>query len=129
MVCPPGRVKTRDQPLTALVPVLVMVMFSVRPLFQALTATVTRHAPLVGGGVVGGGVVGGGVVGGGVVGGGVVGGGVVGLVRPKNCRAAAAIPPDGRLCPAPWMLYASTWTVPPVSAYRRRFQLAWGVSV
>ena len=27
---------------------------------------------------------------------------------PKNCTAASAMPPPGRLCPAPWMLYAST---------------------
>ncbi len=49
MVCPPGRVKTSDQPLTAVVPVFVMVMFSVRPVFQALTVAVTRQAPDVGG--------------------------------------------------------------------------------
>src|SRR6185312_14692921 len=107
MLCPPGRVNTSDQPLTALAPVLVMVKFSVRPVFQALTATLTRHAPEPGGGVVGfgGGVVG---LGGGVVG---FGGGVVGFggaVRPKKATAAAAMPAEGRLCPAPWMLYAST---------------------
>ena len=48
MVCPPGRVKARDQPLIAVLPVLVMVRFSVRPVFHALTAAATRHAPVAG---------------------------------------------------------------------------------
>src|SRR5690349_10782 len=101
---PPGRVKTSDQPLTAEVPVLVIVRFSVRPLFHALTVAVTRHAPAGGvDGGVDGGVEGGveGGVDGGVEGG--VDGGVV-LVRPKKPTAYAAMPPLGRLCPAPWML-------------------------
>src|SRR5512139_2425710 len=77
MTCPPGRVKTRDQPSTAALPVLVMTMLEVRPVFQALTVSLIRHVP-TGGAVVGGAVVGGTVVGGTVVGGTVVGGTVVG---------------------------------------------------
>src|SRR5690606_10550457 len=46
-------------------------------------------------------------------------------VRPKNSIAYRAMPPWGRLCPAPWMLYASTWPEP----YRLRFQPGCGVSV
>ena len=38
MVCPAGRVKTRFQPLMAVLPVLVIVMLLVRPVFHALTA-------------------------------------------------------------------------------------------
>src|SRR4051812_23185810 len=111
MAWPPGRVNARDQPLIAAAPVLAMVRLSVRPLFQALTVSVTRHVPESGGvvGEVVGGVVG--EVVGGVVGevvGGVVGGVVVPPLRPKNAIAYAAMPLDGRLCPAPWMLYAST---------------------
>src|SRR5690349_4439961 len=53
MVCPPGRVKTSDQPLTAVVPVLVMVMLDVRPVFQALTVSATRHVPVPDGGLLG----------------------------------------------------------------------------
>src|SRR3954470_23306284 len=107
MVCPAGRVKTSDQPLRPALPVLVIVRFSVRPVFQALTVPVTRHPPEPGdvvGGVVGpvvDGVVGGVV---GPVVGGVVGGVVVVLpLRPKKATAYAAMPLDGRLCPAPWM--------------------------
>jgi hypothetical protein len=37
-------------------------------------------------------------------------------VRPKNWMAAAAMPLAGRLCPALWMRYASTFTVPVESA-------------
>src|SRR3982074_3323078 len=84
MLWPAGSVNTRDQPLTVAVPVLVMVICDVRPVFQALIVSVTRHAPEAGpvggvgvGGAGGGGaVVGGAVVGGAVVGGAVVGGGV-----------------------------------------------------
>lgn len=43
MVCPPASVKPSDQPLTVLVPVLVIVMLATRPLFQALMLLVTRH--------------------------------------------------------------------------------------
>src|SRR4051794_8015180 len=99
MAWPPGRVNARDQPLIAAAPVLAMVRLSVRPLFQALTVSVTRHVPEPGGVV--------GEVVGGVVGE-VVGGVVVPPLRPKNAIAYAAMPLDGRLCPAPWMLYAST---------------------
>src|SRR4051794_32085105 len=53
MLCPFGNVKTSDQPLVAVVPVLVMVMSSVRPEFQALTAALTRHAAVPGGGLLG----------------------------------------------------------------------------
>src|SRR5689334_12653041 len=111
MLWPPGSVKTSDQPLTAVVPVLVMVMFAVRPVFQALIVSETRHAPVAGG-------VDGGVEGGldGGVDGGVEGGVDGGVVRPKKAMAAAAMPVLGRLCPAPWMLYASTCTVPAASA-------------
>src|SRR3954454_11499432 len=81
MTCPAGRVKVSDQPLTAAAPVLVMVRFSVSPVFQAETTAFTLQAPFEGGvvvcGVVVGGVVVGGVVFGGVVVGGVVVGGVV----------------------------------------------------
>ena len=132
MVWPLGRVKTRDQPLTVVVPVFVMVRFSTRPLFHALMVPVTRQAPEAGGVVWLGGVVArrgryrgcgyrwcgyrgrgyrrvwspGPVVGGVVVGGLVVGGVVVGVVvlRPKKVMAAAAMPAEGRLWPAPWML-------------------------
>jgi len=44
-VCPDGRVNPSDQPLMAAVPVFVTVRFSVSPAFQALTASVTVHAP------------------------------------------------------------------------------------
>src|SRR6185437_14933255 len=57
MVCPLGRVKASDQPLTAVVPVFVMVMLDVRPVFQALTVSATRHAPVPGGELLGLGVV------------------------------------------------------------------------
>ena len=40
-VCPDGRVNPSDQPLMAAVPVFVTVRFSVSPVFQALTASVT----------------------------------------------------------------------------------------
>src|SRR5690348_18489054 len=49
MVCPLGSVKTSDQPLTAVVPVLVIVMLDVRPVFQALTVSATRHAKVLDG--------------------------------------------------------------------------------
>lgn len=39
--CPEGRVKVRCQPLTAVPPVLVMVSWSVAPLFHALTLSAT----------------------------------------------------------------------------------------
>src|SRR5690349_15246731 len=45
MVCPLGSVNTSDHPLIAVVPVLVMVSSEVRPVFQALTVSVTRQAP------------------------------------------------------------------------------------
>src|SRR3954454_14077692 len=44
IACPPGRVKASDQPLIADVPVFVMLMLSVSPVFQAFTTAVTRHA-------------------------------------------------------------------------------------
>src|SRR3954467_2570885 len=37
-------VNTRDQPLIVVVPVLVMVMFAVSPVFHALITSDTRHA-------------------------------------------------------------------------------------
>ena len=46
MVCPDARLNFSDQPLMAALPVLVMVMLSVRPEFHALTALVTRQAPV-----------------------------------------------------------------------------------
>src|SRR5690349_23441150 len=55
MVCPPGRVNTRDHPLIVPLPVLVMLMASVSPVFQALTVTVTRHELPPAGGVDAGG--------------------------------------------------------------------------
>ncbi|GAB2895845.1 hypothetical protein GCM10027074_74280 [Streptomyces deserti] len=51
MVCPPGRVNSKDQPWLAVVPVLVRVMFEVRPLFQALTVSVTWQPAVPGGGL------------------------------------------------------------------------------
>lgn len=54
MVWPLGRVKARDQPLIAEVLVFVIVMLSVRPVFQALTVALTWQGPPGGGG--GGGV-------------------------------------------------------------------------
>jgi hypothetical protein len=44
-VCPEGRVKPSFQPSTAVEPVLVTVMFSVSPVFQALTVSETLHVP------------------------------------------------------------------------------------
>src|SRR5919204_6231341 len=70
MLCPDGRVNASFQPLIALLPVLVMVICSVSPLFHALTTSLTRQPEPVGGGDDGGAVVGGAVVGGAVVGGG-----------------------------------------------------------
>src|SRR6185312_10913213 len=69
-----GRVNTSRQELIVAAEVLVMVRFSVSPLFQALTTAATRQDP--GGGVVAAGVVSSGVVTAGVV----VTGGVVGVV-------------------------------------------------
>src|SRR4051794_39143387 len=99
MLCPPGRVNVSDQPLTAADPVLVTVMLSVSPVFQALTVSVTRQPPgppVVGGGLVGGFDVGGFDVGGAVVGGAVVGGAVVGGVlapsRPRKAMEYASMP-------------------------------------
>src|SRR5438876_10289607 len=46
MVCPAGRVKTRFQALMAVLPVLVIVMLLVRPVFHALTAFTTRQVPV-----------------------------------------------------------------------------------
>ncbi|WP_323373462.1 hypothetical protein, partial [Plantactinospora alkalitolerans] len=48
MLWPPGRVNARDQPLIGALPVLVMVRFSVRPVFQGLMAALTRQGPLAG---------------------------------------------------------------------------------
>src|SRR4051812_7392728 len=45
MLWPPGRVNARDQPSIGALPVLVMVRFSVRPVFQELTAALTRQGP------------------------------------------------------------------------------------
>src|ERR687888_371074 len=117
MICPLGRVKASVHPFTVVVLVLVMVMDAVRPLFQALTEYATRQAPDEAGGEPG-------VEAGGEPG--VEAGGEPGVdrSRPKNWMAASAMPLVGRLCPAPWMLYASTW-----SPYLRRFQLLCGVSV
>lgn len=85
ITCPLGRVNCSLQPLMAEEPVLVMVISSVRPVFQAFTPALTLQPPDgPGGGVVGGGVVGG------VVGGGVVGG--VLEVSPMNSRTLADIP-------------------------------------
>ena len=44
-VCPEARVNESDHPLTAAVPVLVMVMFCVSPVFHALTMSETAHVP------------------------------------------------------------------------------------
>src|SRR5690242_17448357 len=111
MVCPAGSVNVSVQPLTAVLPVFVMVMFDVRPVFQALIVSLTRHAPPPGGGEVGGGEVGGGEVGGGDVGGGELGGGELGggdvgvvLFNPKNAIVYAAMPGMRMLCVPPWML-------------------------
>src|SRR4051812_16771478 len=46
MVCPDPRANFSDQPLIGVVPVLVTVMLSVRPVFHALTELVTRQAPV-----------------------------------------------------------------------------------
>jgi hypothetical protein len=78
MVWPLGSVKARDQPLTAFVPVLVMVRVEVSPVFQALTVSLTRQLPAAGGRV-GGLDDGGADVGGGEEGGIDVGGGEVGV--------------------------------------------------
>src|SRR3954464_12398179 len=97
IVWPAARVKASVQPLTAVVPVLVMVMLLVRPVFHALTALVTRQV-LVPPGLVVGDVVGlvvGGVVTGGVVGlvvGGVVTGVVVGVLPPTPLMMASMMP-------------------------------------
>jgi len=118
MVCPPGRVKLSDQPLTGVLEVLVIVMLSVSPLFHALTVVATRQPPGTGevDGLVGGvdGLVGGvdGLVGGvdGLVGGveaGVVGGVEV-LSRPRKEMAYASWPDIGNWCPTPAMLMPST---------------------
>jgi hypothetical protein len=45
MVCPDARENLSDQPLMGVVPVLVMVMLSVKPVFHALTEFVTRQPP------------------------------------------------------------------------------------
>src|SRR4051794_31787825 len=122
MVWPPGSVKTSDHPLIAELAVLVRVMLSVRPVFHALTVSVTRQAPVETGGLEGGALEGGALEGEAV---GEAGGELVGVEpvsRPKNAMAAAAMPLCGRLCPAPWMLYASTSTVPDEVANRLRFQ-------
>src|SRR5947209_938918 len=95
MVCPAGRVKASFQPLRAAEPVLVMVMFSVSPVFQALTELLTLQAPV--GGDVGGGDV----------------GGVV-SARPMNCRASMAIPLLRMLCVPPATLTPSTGALGPV---------------
>ncbi|WP_307868742.1 hypothetical protein [Umezawaea beigongshangensis] len=55
MVWPPGSVNTSDQPLIGAGPVLVMVISDVRPPFQALTVSDTRHEASPGGSVVVGG--------------------------------------------------------------------------
>ena len=110
MVCPLGRVKTSDQPLTARGAGVGDGDVLGQAGVPGVDRSATRHAPEPaaawsaagrGGGVVGGGL--------GVVGrrGGVAGGRGP-PVRPKNAMAYAAMPLDGRLCPAPWMLYAST---------------------
>src|SRR3954462_11877398 len=116
MLCPPGRVNASDQPLTAADPVLVTVMLSVSPVFQALTVSVTRQPPgppVVGGGLVGGFDVGGAVVGGAVVGGAVVGG-VLAPSRPRKAMEYASMPACGRVCPVPAMLTPSTVACVPV---------------
>src|SRR5690242_17888720 len=118
MTCPAGRVNTSDHPVTAEPPLLVIVMFEVRPVFQDWIVSVTAQPP--GGG--GGGEL---VVGGGEIG--VVGGGVV--FSPKKRIASAAIPAIGRLCPTPAMLYASTGGCELVLPYLVCVQLACGVSV
>src|SRR5690349_5722143 len=106
MVCPPGRVKASDQPLIAAAPVFAMVRLSVRPVLHALVVSVTRHEVPAGGGL----ELGGPELGGLEPGGPEVGGLDVcpPPVMPKKLIAAAAMPLAGRLCPAPWMLYAST---------------------
>src|SRR5689334_10190985 len=49
MVCPVASVKASVQPVIAAVPVLVIVMLVVSPVFHALTALVIRQAPVAGG--------------------------------------------------------------------------------
>src|SRR3954463_1296678 len=95
MVCPVASANASVQPLMAAVPVLVMVMLLVRPVFHALTALLTRQAPVPPGAVVGGvvGLVVGGVVG--LVVGGVVGlvvGGVVDVLPPAAVMMALMMP-------------------------------------
>src|SRR5690349_2245713 len=103
MVCPLGRVNTSDQPLIVVGPVLVIVMFSVRPVFHAPTAALTRQPAdpvtggvdaaavvgraLVGAALVGAALVGAALVGAALVGGRLVAGALVGVVRtfrPRN---------------------------------------------
>src|SRR4051794_29286766 len=88
MLCPAGIVKTRLQPLMAVLPVLVMVMLLVRPVFHALTALTTRQVPVPPGLLVG--VVGDGVTG--VLVGDGVTGGVVGDVPPTAVMMALMMP-------------------------------------
>ena len=45
MVCPDARVNLSDQPLMAVLPVFLIVMLSVRPVFHGLSALVTWQAP------------------------------------------------------------------------------------
>src|SRR5690349_18740895 len=127
MLCPAGSVNVSVQPLTGVLPVFVMVMFDVRPVFQALIVSLTRHAPPPGGGEVGGGDVGGGDVGGGELGGGELGGGE--LFNPKNAIVYAAMPDRRMLCVPPWMLMPSTGACVVFAPYRVRVHVLCGESV
>src|SRR3954453_6517255 len=89
MVWPAGRVKARDQPLIAELPVLVIAMVAVSPVFQALIVSVTRQLPEPGGAELG-------VVVGVLVGGVLVGGVLVPASRPRNEIAYASCPVCGR---------------------------------
>src|SRR6185437_2887982 len=123
MFCPPGSVKASVQPLMAVLPVLVIVMFDVRPVFQALIVSLIRHAAPPGGGDDvrdGDGDVFG-----------VVGGGLVGVVlfNPKNAIVYAAMPPTRALCDPPWTLIASTGACVVFAPYRVRVQELCGESL
>src|SRR5687768_6989070 len=94
IVCPAGSVKARAQPLTVEPPVLVMVKFSVRPVFQGLRVTATRHVALPDGEPDTGGLDAGGLDAGGLDAGGLderlpLGLGLLPPLRPKNAIAAA----------------------------------------
>ncbi len=90
MVWPAGRVKPSFQPLTVVVPLLVMVTEAVRPVFQAFTVAFTRQAPGCGWGA------------------------GPERSRPKKVSTRDAMPWAYRLWPTPWRLIASTGVRSPV---------------